>query len=279
MAATWVLARLTFKEALRRKIVLAALGLGMVFLAVYGAGLYFIKEDLENTNTTQPIILNQMFNFLGLSGMYVVNFLYIVMTVLTSVDTIAGEIASGTVHTLAAKPVRRWHILLGKWLGFVAMMTGYLAVMAGGVALLTAQITDYTLPNLWRGLALIWLNGVLVLNVSLLGGARLSTLANGVLVFAAFGVSFVGGWVEQIGAFAQSRAAINVGVISSLLLPTEALWKRAAYEMRSLLASAVGFTPFTTPNSVPSAAMMGYAVLYAIVTLALALWSFNRRDL
>ena len=62
------------------------------------------------------------------------------------------------------------------------------------------------------------LNGVLMLNVTLLGGTRFSTLANGVLVFAAFGVAFVGGWIEQIGSFLNSEAAVNVGIVSSLLL-------------------------------------------------------------
>lgn len=140
-------------------------------------------------------------------------------------------------------------------------------------------VINYDVPNVWRGLGLIWLNGILLLNVTLLGGTQFSTLANGVLVFSAFGIAFVGGWIEQIGSFVQSQAAINVGVVSSLLLPSEALWKRAAYEMRSLLVDAIGFSPFVFASSVPSAAMLVYSALYAIAALALAVWNFSRRDL
>jgi ABC-type transport system involved in multi-copper enzyme maturation permease subunit len=280
VSGVWIIARLTLKEAVRRKIVLGALLLGVAFLVVYGLGLHFIRADLERGPGRQSVLLrNQLYNFALLSGLYVVNFLFAVMAVLTSVDTVAGEITSGTIQALAAKPVRRWEILLGKWLGFVVMLTLYLLLMAGGVTALAETITGYRAPNVARGLALIWLNGTLLLNITLLGGTQLSTLANGVLVFATFGVAFVGGWVEQIGSFLESDAAVKVGIISSLLMPSEALWKRAAYEMRSLVVDAVGFSPFTSAASVPSPAMILYAVGYALLGLALALWRFQRRDL
>lgn len=280
MRSIWIIARLTFREAARRKILLAALLLGVAFLGVYGFGLRSIYRDLARSGEAQnPLVSNQIYNFLLLSGLYVVNFLYAVMTVLTSVDTVAGEIASGTIQSLAAKPVPRWQILLGKWSGFVVMITSYLLLMAGGVVLLSNGLTGYRAPNVMRGLGLIWLNGMLLLSVSLLGGTRLTTLANGVVAFAVYGIAFIGGWVEQIGSFLQSAAAVNVGIVSSLLLPSEALWKRAAYEMRSPVVDVLGFSPFTSGTSVPSGLMVGYAAVYAIVALCVALWSFGRRDL
>lgn len=213
-----------------------------------------------------------------MAGLYVVNFLTVMMTVLTSVDTLSGEIASGTVHTLISKPVRRWEIVMGKWLGFTGMLSLYLALMAGGVMLLVYLIGGYRAPNPLHGLVLMWLNAILLLNVSLLGGATLSTLANGVLVFGMYGIAFVGGWIEQFGAMLQNQTAVNIGVISSLIIPSEALWRRAAYEMQSPLVQALGFSPFSSP-SVPSPAMIAYALLYASVALLLAVQQFRRRDL
>ncbi|MBN1249970.1 MAG: ABC transporter permease [Anaerolineae bacterium] len=280
MAPTFVIARLTFREAARRKILLAALLLGLVFLALYGTGLYFTHQDFARSGELRnPLISNPIFNFLLLAGLYVVNFLFAVMTVLTSVDTVAGEIASGTVHAIAAKPVRRWEILLGKWLGFVVMMTLYLVLMAGGVTTLSRTLTGYVAPHMLRGLSLIWLNGMVLLNLSLLGGVYLSTLANGVVAFAAYGIAFLGGWLEQIGSLLHSTTAVNVGIVSSLLMPGEALWKRAAFEMRSPVVDVIGFSPFTSGSSVPSPLMIVYAIAYAMLALGLALWGFSRRDL
>ena len=131
---TLTIARLTFREASRRKILLAALLLGLLFLVVYGLGFHFIMREVEKeVGSMRMLELNQIRNFLLMAGMYVVNFLTVMMTVLTSVDTLSGEIASGTIHTLVSKPVRRWEIVLGKWLGFAGMLSLYLLLMGGGV--------------------------------------------------------------------------------------------------------------------------------------------------
>lgn len=274
-----VIARLTFREAARRKILLAALLLGLLYLAIYGAGFYFVNQDISRSQYGPGLLeLNQIRNFLFMAGMYVVNFLTVAMAVLTSVDTLSGEIASGTIQTLVSKPLQRWQIVVGKWLGFAGMLSLYLLLMAGGTVLLVYLISGYTAPNIMRGLGLLWMNAILLLGVSLAGGAVLSTLANGVLVFGMFGIAFVGGWIEQIGSFIQNQTAINVGIISSLLIPSEALWKRAAFEMQSPLVSTLGFSPFTA-SSMPSLVMVIYGMIYAILALLLAIRLFNKRDL
>jgi ABC-type transport system involved in multi-copper enzyme maturation permease subunit len=275
-----VIARLTVREAARRRIMLAAVALGIVFLATYGLGIHFIRQDMARQRQhLQRVVSVPMYSFLATSGLYVVNFLTLTLTVLTSVDTIAGEIDTGTVHVVATKPIRRRAILLGKWLGFVAMVTLYLLLMAGGVILLTRLVLDYGVRHPGRGLVLLWLNQVLILNVTLLGGTRLSALANGVLAFAAYAVAFIGGWIEQIGAFLGNETTVAIGILSSLLMPTEALWRRASFEMQSALAEAAPPTPFTAVVSVPSPAMIAYAVVYAAAALVVAVVSFERRDL
>ena len=274
---TLVIARLTFREAARRRILLAALLLGIVFLIIYGLGFHYVNIEIEREGT-RVLQRNEIRNFLFMAGLYVVNFLTVMMAVLTSVDTLSGEIASGTVHTLVSKPVRRREIVLGKWLGFAGMLTMYLILMAGGVVTLVYAISGYVAPNLVNGLALLWLNAILLLGVSLVGGAILSTLANGVLVFGLYGIAFVGGWIEQIGSFLQNQTAVNIGVLSSLIIPSEALWKRAAYEMQSPLGQALGITPFSAV-SVPSSMMIAYAVVYSAAALFLAVRLFAHRDL
>ena len=276
--AIFVIAGLTFSEVIRRKILLVAFLLGCIFLAIYGAGLYAITLDLERTGQMgKTLVINQIDNFLLLSGLYVVNFLYGIITVLTSVDTLAGEITTGTILALAVKPVHRWEILMGKWLGYAATLTLYLVFMAGGVLVLVNQITGYRANNSLAGLVFIWVNGILLLNLTLLGGTRLSTLANGVFIFALYGIAFIGGWIEQIGSFLDNTQAINIGIISGLLMPGETLWKRAAYEMREVLVDAFGFSPFTSA-SIPSPLMVVYACVYAVLVLVLALWLFQHRD-
>jgi Cu-processing system permease protein len=278
--STWVIARLTFREASRRKILLTALLLGLVFLIVYGLGFYILRKNYEtNVQVVSTVVLSEMANFILMAGLYAVNFLAIMMTVLTSVDTISGEISSGTIHTLVSKPLRRSEVFLGKWIGYALLITSYLILMVGGVLLAVYVIARYSPPNLLAGVVLIWINSLLLLSVSMLGGTMLSTLANGVLVFGLYGIAFMGGWVEQVGAILKNSTAITVGIVSSLIIPSEALWRRAAYEMQSPLSGALGgLTPFSSV-SVPSTAMVVYALIYTGVILVWALRNFTRRDL
>ena len=279
MNSTFTIARLTFRESSRRWILWVALVLGIAFLIVYAIGFNEIQKDLGRQGASVPLLQNnEIYNFLTMAGLYAVNFLGIMMAVLTSVDTLSGEISSGTIHTLVSKPLGRWEIVLGKWLGFSTMLLLYLSLMAGGVLVLVYLIADYVPPNAIQGLVLIIFNAILLLSLSLLGGSILSTLANGVLVFGLYSIAFIGGWIEQFGTLLHNQTAINIGVISSLILPSEAIWKRAAYEMQSPMVAALGFSPFVS-NVVPSLLMMVYAVLFTLAALYLAIRMFSRRDL
>lgn len=277
--STFTIARLTFREASRRWILWMALLLGVIFLIVYSIGFSELNKDIQRNLDNMPLIeRNEIYNFLLMAGLYAVNFLTVMMAVLTSVDTLSGEISSGTIHTLVSKPLQRWEVVMGKWFGFAAMLALYLLLMAGGVMGMVYLISGYTAPNAWRGLLLIVLNALFVLSVSLVGGTSLSTLANGVLVFGLYGIAFIGGWIEQFGSFLNNQVAINIGIICSLIFPSEALWKRASYVMQSSLVSAMGFSPFSS-TSVPSPIMVAYAILYTLGAVALAIHLFHRRDL
>jgi ABC-type transport system involved in multi-copper enzyme maturation permease subunit len=278
-SSVFTIARLTFREASRRWILWVALLLGIVFLIIYGIGFNEIDKDINQQAGDQPLLeFNEIYNFLLMAGLYAVNFLTVMMAVLTSVDTLSGEISSGTIHTLVSKPLQRWEIVIGKWLGFAGMLLLYLLLMGGGVLLTTYFLTGYIPPAPMQGISLMAFNALLLLSVSLLGGSTLSTLANGVLVFGLYGVAFIGGWIEQFGSLLNNQTAINIGVLCSLIMPSEALWKRAAYEMQSPVVAALGFSPFTT-NSVPSPLMLIYAGIYMLTFLYLAIRQFSRRDL
>jgi Cu-processing system permease protein len=273
-----VISVLTFQEALRRKILWAALGLGAAFLILYGIGLYYIHREVRADMGTNTAVIREMLNFMMMAGLYVVNFLVVMMTVLTSVDTLSGEITSGTIQTVVSKPLSRYQVVVGKWLGFAVMLILYVLLMAGGVIGITYALSGILPPRIAPGLALMVLEALVMLSVSLVGGTWLSTLANGVLAFGLYSLAFIGGWIEQIGSYLRNETAVNIGIISSLLLPSEALWRRASYEMQSPLSREFGITPFASA-SVPSTAMVVYAVLYSLVLLGVAVLVFRQRDL
>jgi hypothetical protein len=122
------------------------------------------------------------------------------------------------------------------------------------------------------------LGATVMLTLSLAGGVRLTTVTNGIVAFAFYGVAFIGGWVEQIGAFTRNDAARYIGTAISLLSPVDSLWRRAAYELQPPIMRDLQLTPFGSA-SLPSAAMIFWAAGFVVVVLALALVQFQRRPL
>jgi ABC-type transport system involved in multi-copper enzyme maturation permease subunit len=280
----WILARMTFREAVRRRIVLTGLVLGILFLIVYSIGfrMIFIEisaESLRGEGTAfAQVAKSEITNFLLLAGLYAVAFLSVAMGALLSADTLAGEISSGTIQTIVTKPLRRSDVVLGKWLAFAGLLALYLLLMSGGTVLSVFLQSGYLPRNLFSGLFLIYLEALLVMTFSLACSSAIPALATGGMVFGLYGLAFIGGWIEQIGAIFQNQTAVQVGIATSLLFPTEAIWRRATFEMQSALGAVLQMTPFVT-LSVPNLLMVVYAVLYLLVALAVAVRIFQNRDI
>ncbi len=273
----WIMAGVTFREAARKKMLWMALAAGSAFLILFGTGLHFQAKDFA-AHGMSPVLRREISFTMVTMGLYAVDLLAVLMTILISIDTLSGEIASGTIQAIAAKPVPRWQVLLGKWFGFCGMLTAYIAIMVGGVNAVTYAMAGVTARHLARGLSLMWMESIVLLSVVFVFATYFSTLTTGVLTLGLHGLAFLGGWIEQFGAITQTPRAVNVGIIASVLMPSEALWRRAAFEMQSPLANSLRISPFST-LSVPSMAMVFYALLYLAIALAVAIRRFSQRDL
>ena len=277
MIRIWVIARITFHEAVRKRLVATALFGGGAFLILFAVAVHFQGLSFEERHL--PILLHrQLASNFQMMGMYAINFLIVAITVLTSVDTLSGEISSGSIQAIAVKPVHRWELLVGKWFGFSAMLTLYSAVMILGVNLITALILGSSGRHLAVAFALIWMESMLLLSTTLFFSVSFSTLTAGVLVLGLHGLAFLAGWIEQAGSLTNTPKAVLVGVAASLIMPSEALWRRAAFEMQSPLVSATNLSPFSGA-SVPSGAMVVYSALYMCLMGFLAARRLTARDL
>jgi len=273
-----VITHLTLHESLRKRVLLAALIGGAAFLVLYAVGFHFVARDLNRSPHTTLLERRVALTMFTLAGLFAANTLGVMAAVLLPVDALSGEIASGAIQTLAAKPIRRSEIVLGKWLAHALVVMGYVSLLIGGVLLAARLFAHYSPPHLQQGLPLMLMESVLLVSVSIAGGARLSTVTNGMVAFGLYGLAFIGNWVEQIGAFADNVAARNVGTIASLIMPAEVLWQRAAWSMQPTIMRQLQATPFS-PASVASEAMVVWAAAYAAMALLLAVRGFGRRGL
>jgi len=267
----------TLREAARKRVLVASLVFGLAFLVLFGVGIHFVNADIKKNGgslTERRLVLN----FVIMAGLYAVNFLTIMTATFMPVDTLSGEIGSGVMQTVAAKPIRRASIVLGKWIAYWLVIAAYLALMAGGTLVLAKIITGASPPHVEQGLPLMLLEATVLLSMSIAGGTRLSTIANGMTVFGLYGLAFLGGWFEQIGTIMENGAARYLGTVASLIMPSEALWQRAAYFMQPPLMRDLHLTPFS-PASLPSGAMVVWAGGYVVVALVYAIVTFRRRAL
>src|SRR5258708_18297345 len=193
--ALWIIAGMTFREAARKKILWTALIAGLGFLAVFGIGLHYQMADFS-AGSMPAFLRYQILSGMLMIGLYTVDVLAVVMTILTSVDTISGEIVSGTIDAIATKPVARWELFFGKWIGFAAMISVYVALAFGGTLAMGRWFAGVTLQHPVQGALLILFECLLALTVTFAFGTWFSTLTNGVLVIGLQGFAFMGGWLE-----------------------------------------------------------------------------------
>ena len=272
------IAHLTLVEARRRRIVVAGVVCAAAFLAVYATALFFAYRDMVADAQRTFIERQATLTSVTLAGFFAANFLAVVFAVLLPIDSLSGEIQSGVIQTLASKPIRRSDIVIGKWVGHCLLAVAYLSLLTGGIILSVRTIAGVAPHNPWRVVALMALEVTLLVTVSIAGGARLSTVTNGVAALGFYGVGFVGGLVEQIGGLSGIESLRTVGIFTSLISPSDSMWRLAAYHLQpTLLRGLAG--PLFSGATVPSPLMIWWALGYTALALTYAVRSFNRRQL
>ena len=277
MSPILTIARATVREASRRRLLWLALVAGGLLLGVFAVALRLQVLQFQG-RAMSPFLRYQVESGMLMIGLYTCDLAAIVLTILASIDSVAGEIGSGTIHAIATKPIARWQILAGKFLGFAGMIAVYVAASFAATLWVAHAVTGVLPSHPLRGASLMFFECMIALALSFLFGTRLSTLTNGVVVLGLTGLGLMGGWLEQVSGFSQSAAVVKLAVITSLIMPAESVWRRAAYEMQTPLAGSLSFSPFANV-SIPSWTAIGYAGLYFVVVLALAVRRFEARDL
>jgi Cu-processing system permease protein len=277
VSGIWTIARVTLRESARRKLLWMALLAGGVLLAIFAIALRLQVLQFQGRSMS-PFLRYQVESGMLIIGLYTCDLVAVVLTILASIDTLAGEIGSGTIHAIATKPLARWQIFAGKFLGFTVMVVVYVAVTFWATVGVAHAVAGVMPVHALRGMLLIMFECVIALSLSFLFGTWFTTLTTGVVVLGLQGVALMGGWLEQVSGFSQSAHIVTLGVIASLVQPGESLWRRAAYEMQTPLAGSLRFSPFANV-SIPSMTAVAYAGFYLCVVMAAAVYHFRRRDL
>jgi ABC-type transport system involved in multi-copper enzyme maturation permease subunit len=287
------IARLTFRGAVRRTALYGAIALTIVFLALYGwvVGLA-VREMAQDPGTAgiqrqareagidmTVLALGQLF----VAGLFAVSNIAALLAIFMASGTIAQEVEQGTLYAILAKPMGRWEVVVGKWLGGAAMLAVYVTVTGLATAALVYWRSGYISDELPQGILLLIGKVSLLYAITLLGSAVMPAITSGIAMFILYSVTNVTGLLEQIGKGMESESMVRIGLYGSLVLPADALWRMAAYAVQPpnpLLALGIRtmIGPFMV-LSPPSVWMAVYAAGYWAAALGAAVWIFSSRDL
>jgi ABC-type transport system involved in multi-copper enzyme maturation permease subunit len=110
------IAKTTIGEAIRRRVLLIILLIGVLFLVV-APGLGVLSARSETT-----VLRGMMLGIIQLTSA--------VIAIVLTVYMIPNEIERRTIYTILSKPVQRWQFLVGKYLGAVGALGLMMALMA-----------------------------------------------------------------------------------------------------------------------------------------------------
>lgn len=276
------IAALASRETLRSRTMLIAVLLNVLYLlilvlvgyAVWSAGLDRFASGIGPEQREALVRVILLFGVAGAST------LALFTGVFASVGAIGGEIERGTILALVARPVARWEILVGKFLGNAGLAAAYLVGQGVVIGLVVAALSGVWVFDLLVTLALLALDVFVMVAVALAGSTRLAPVANAVAVVVLWlGLTnttllyvlgqLVGSELLQSAAD-WSRLALPVGVVSDLAGEI-LIGERAA---AVLGAAAGGRSVLPTHDWI-----WVYAIGYLLAILALGAWSLAHRDL
>jgi ABC-type transport system involved in multi-copper enzyme maturation permease subunit len=287
MPPVLVVARLTVQESSRRRLLLALLVLTLVVVGFSAWGFNKITTVTNSQGQTLPpeqvaLVTSQL--------LIVIVFMFSGVLALSAAvvagPLISGEVESGLLLSMLARPVRRSEIVIGKWLG-LAILVGIYAAGAGFFELAAVNwATGYLPPHPVDLILYVAAEGLVLLSLGMLLSTRLSGITAGVIALVAWLIAWIAGVVGDIGTGLQNQALQNVGVVSHLLLPSDGLWRGAIFAMEpdTLIASmkALGTfgraNPFAAVDPPPTEFLMWVGIWFAGM-LALSVWSFRTREI
>jgi ABC-type transport system involved in multi-copper enzyme maturation permease subunit len=279
------IAALTLQEASRRRVVWALAALTVALLVLSGWGFSRLAatefDGSALTSGESRLVASMVLNLV----MFGLSLIAALGTAFLAGPTLAGEIESGQALAVLARPVRRFAVLVGKWLGLVIFGSGFVAVAGLAQFLIVRATVGYWPPQPLVGLALLAAQTTVLLTLGLLLSTAISPMASGIVAVGLFGATWIAGVVGGVGESLGNEGVARIGTVSQMLLPTDGLWHGAmhAFQDPSALAQfggpeVEGGFPFLSEASL-SATYLAWAGLWVALVLGLAGMAFQRRDL
>jgi len=248
------IARNTFREALRDRVLYLFLGFALLLLASSKLfGLLTVGDE------------GKVIKDFGLAG---IQFFTMLIAVMMSVLLISREVDSRTVYNILTKPVRRWQFLIGKYLGLLATVALNLALMTAVLLAVTVVYLGEFDAGLLFAAAMILLEMALLTAFATLFAVLTRPMLGTVFTLAVFVIGHVS---EDIWVLTKH---VNSGLVRPLVAALYAVLPNLErFNFKSEVVHDVGI------SSGEVALTVAYGLAYTAMVLVLACARFRARDL
>jgi ABC-type transport system involved in multi-copper enzyme maturation permease subunit len=254
MKRIFIIARNTFREAVRDRVLY---NLVLFVLLITGSAIFLGELTAGQEART---IVN-----LGLGAILVFGAF---ISIFVGVSLVSKEIERRTVFAIFSKPIGRAEFIVGKYLGLCLTLLVNVFIMGVGVsfALLYVGAGNLVL-TIWGAIFLIFLELTIVTAVAILFSSFSSPALSALLTFFVF---IIGNFSSSLRDFAESIGSNATKLFFNFLY----------YVLPNL--SFYSFRTNASHGDAPTAAMLGGAILYAIIYIGILLAAtvliFNRRN-
>ncbi len=294
--AVFTIAGLTLKEALRKRSLVGSLLLGLLVVAVslililiriqfkinLAEGKWTVDRFATEYVTATSVVCGLCLFFIRILGM--------LFAVLMAGGSISGEIETGLLSVIVPKPIQRWQILLGKWIGINVVLAGSVFLWTVMTYLSLKLQTRADLEEMLKVAPLLVLYPILVATVTLTFSTVFQRVLGTSLALAIGILSWADGVFFFLGEHFNVNSLVKVAHFCGLLMPQGYVALRIKDNTQDLF-SANEFMDRTPAHSSALIREWGerhlhfanldviYIAVYLLVVLLVGAILFHRREI
>jgi ABC-type transport system involved in multi-copper enzyme maturation permease subunit len=264
--ATAAIAINVFRESVRDKVLY-----NLVFFALLLIGSSYLLGQLTAGQDVKII------KDLGLSATLLFG---VFIAVFIGIGLVSKEVERRSIYSLMAKPIHRYQVVFGKYMGLTLTLAVNVAIMAGALYLVLAFMSwgisadvqrawdaPAIDPAMLKAVALIFVELMLITAIALFFSTFSSPMLSAAFAFGFFVVGHFSADLRNFDQVVDSAAAVTLARGLYWILPN-----LSAFDVKAQVVHAqpvpIGYMALT----------IAYAAFYISIVLSIATLIFSRRD-
>ena len=281
-----VIARLTIRELVRRRVVWVLAALSIISVVLVGWGLERLVT-LARADGVEEVAIRIGVSQVLILVAFMFSFVLAMTAAFVGAPAVGGDLESGVALAVLARPIRRVEVLLGRWIGCAGVVVAY-TLVSGLLAIAVAfAVSGYGPPEPFLAVAFLAGQALVLLTLTLALGSVLPSIAAGAIAVVAFGLGWMAGVMAGVAAVLGVELLARVAEVSRWILPSDGLWRGVVYGLEPPLVVllAAGRAPRIAEanpfyaSAPPPLAFVIWSVVWVALVLGIAGWWFERRDL